>query len=470
MKEIKISLHPKQLEALRILQRPEISVLFYGGARGGGKSHLARNYIVGRALSYPGSKSLIIRSTYPDLERSVIANIKKEYGDCYINYSEKKHMFEFANGSTIECTYIQHEKDLENIQGAEYSTIVLEEGGQHTKKTFDLLRLSLRTPTTAIKCRMLVTFNWQGQGFGWLKKMAWDRNFDEGINPSSIYFLRATVHDNPTLFEQNNYMEMLQALPSSLRKRNLDGDPTGEAEGQFFSEFNITLRETPFNIPREKLRGRLFGALDVGTTHATAFNLGYIDDDGVVHILFSYLNSGLTMQSHAQSIFDYIQSFPYTNGIFPDKIFADPASYTQVKLNESVIRSPIQEYIDLFKNHKVHTVFEKANNNRVNGSMMMRDLFAQKKVRYFINFNGSFERAMQNVVADENNMESYLKTDSIDDDQADASRYLIVSCYSISTNILQKDRFKPLTRRDILIRGGNSGGPVDYYSSEIKYI
>lgn len=37
----------------------------YGGARGGGKSHVARLKAVGMALKYPGIRILMVRCHYP---------------------------------------------------------------------------------------------------------------------------------------------------------------------------------------------------------------------------------------------------------------------------------------------------------------------------------------------------------------------------------------------------------------------
>lgn len=52
---------PKQQEFLNA------STFFvcYGGARGGGKSHVARLKAVGMALKYPGIRILMVRCHYP---------------------------------------------------------------------------------------------------------------------------------------------------------------------------------------------------------------------------------------------------------------------------------------------------------------------------------------------------------------------------------------------------------------------
>ena len=49
----------------------------YGGARGGGKSHIARWYAVLLALKFAGIKILIMRKTYPELTKNHIRPLMK---------------------------------------------------------------------------------------------------------------------------------------------------------------------------------------------------------------------------------------------------------------------------------------------------------------------------------------------------------------------------------------------------------
>lgn len=469
--QLNISPHPKQIEALKLLSNPEIEVLGYGGARGGGKSYLGRMWLVMRALKYSTSRHLLIRKTFPDLERSAIDKIKLEFAGIYSNYNERKKIFEFSNGSTIEMAYLQYDSDLDNYQGSEYDSVFIDESAQHTKRVFEILRLSLRTTNPEIKPRMLLCFNWGGTGHSWHKRLFWDKQYDEGMEPNHFAFLRATVHDNPSIFDNDpTYIKRLEALPESLRKLYLDGDPTG-ALGQFFTEFTTQLKEEPFSITRAQMEGRLFGSLDVGTTHSTAFDLWYIDDNQIIHKLFTYNQSGGTMSEHAQNIYDKIASFPYTNGYFPGQVWADPAAFTKSKLNAYMIRSPIDEYIDLFRTNKTITQFVKANNDRANGAQIMRNIFSQRKLRYFARYNQSFEDAVMAATVNPNDVESYLKVDTDEDNELDASRYGIVGCNTILATINQRNKSKPLTHMQAVLSGRYAKQSENsFWDSNIKHI
>lgn len=468
MSEIIFKPHPKQVEALKILSDPKIKYLGYGGAKSGGKSHLARLWLVGRALTYPNSRGVLIRLTFPDLQRSAIDRIKQEYKGVYQDYNEQKKVFTFANGSTIEMAYVQNESDLTNYQGVEYSSICLEEASQHPRRVFDVMKTCLRTSDPAITPKLLLTFNYGGLGHSWLKKLFHDRNFEPNEVPDAFAYLKATVYDNPSV--NADYIKELEALDPVTRALWLDGDPT-VVTGQFFTEFKPSMhKETPFAILREHRMGRLFGALDTGTTHSTSFQLGYIDKQNVVHLLFTYCRSGATAADHAQAIYDEIASCRYTDGMFPVTIWVDPAAFTQVKLNQGTIRSPSDEYIDLFKRLGAPTKFEKANNARANGSQMTRQLLAQNRVRYFDGYNKSYEEAMQSVIVDKNNIESYMKTDNDYDDVADCNRYLCMGCLAVMNNlsIEEQKKSKKTSFIDQVLK--QKGKANDFYSSGVKVI
>ena len=49
----------------------------YGGARGGGKTHVARLKAVGLCIAYPGIKVLMVRAHYPELEENLVRPIRR---------------------------------------------------------------------------------------------------------------------------------------------------------------------------------------------------------------------------------------------------------------------------------------------------------------------------------------------------------------------------------------------------------
>lgn len=62
------SLNPKQ----KLFCQARNRYVAFGGARGGGKSHVLRVKALGGAIRYPGIRILIVRREYPELEQSLI--------------------------------------------------------------------------------------------------------------------------------------------------------------------------------------------------------------------------------------------------------------------------------------------------------------------------------------------------------------------------------------------------------------
>ena len=83
----------------------------FGGAAGGGKSYGQVIDAELFAIQYPGSKQIIFRRTFPDLERSIIRLSLEIYPKQLAKYNQSKHVWTFMNGSIIEFGYIDNEND-----------------------------------------------------------------------------------------------------------------------------------------------------------------------------------------------------------------------------------------------------------------------------------------------------------------------------------------------------------------------
>ena len=66
-------LNPKQ----KLFCQARTRYVAYGGARGGGKTHVLRVKAFGGALTYPGIRILIVRREYPELEQNIILPMRK---------------------------------------------------------------------------------------------------------------------------------------------------------------------------------------------------------------------------------------------------------------------------------------------------------------------------------------------------------------------------------------------------------
>lgn len=247
-------LNPKQKQFCQARSR----YVAYGGARGGGKSHVLRVKAFGGALKYPGIRILVVRREYPELEQTIILPLRKMVPQELASYNATMHMLFFANGSSIKFGHYGAGDDLE-YQGQEYDWIFIDEATQFTEYQFRVLGACMRG-ATKIPRRMYLTCNPGGVGHLWVKRLFIDREYRNGERPQDYAFIPATVEDNPHLLEASpEYVQQLELLPEDIRAAHRYGD-WNALGGSFFPEFR---RDThvirPFvRIPAEWRKYRVF--------------------------------------------------------------------------------------------------------------------------------------------------------------------------------------------------------------------
>ena len=224
-------LNPKQREFCMARNR----YVAYGGARGGGKSHVLRIKAILGALTHDGIRILIVRREYPELEQGLILPMRAMLPAELATYNGSMRMLSFPNGSIIKFGHYGAGDDLE-YQGIEYDWIFIDEATQFTESQFRTLGACLRG-STKIPRRMYLTCNPGGVGHEWVKRLFVDREFTPDENPKDYYFIQATIDDNPQLLKASpEYKQMLDLLPEDVRRAWRYGDWDALA-GTFFPEF-----------------------------------------------------------------------------------------------------------------------------------------------------------------------------------------------------------------------------------------
>lgn len=253
----------------------------YGGAAGGGKSYGQLIDAFLSAVRYPKSRQLVLRRTFPELQRSLILVSLMIYPKDVAAYKDNKHIWMFFNGSIIEFGYCDSEKDVTNYQSAEYDIIRFDELTHFTEFQYTYLISRIRGANSYPK-QIKSTTNPGGVGHGWVKK-----RFIDNKEPFKIYqdefertyvFIPAKVQENKFLMDADPlYIKRLQQLPENERKALLGGD-WDIFEGQVFTEWS---KDTHVITPRMPKRSYLcYRSLDWG--YAKPFSVGwwYLDEDG----------------------------------------------------------------------------------------------------------------------------------------------------------------------------------------------
>lgn len=272
----------------QIYHQASADEILYGGAAGGGKSEATIWDGLKYAMQYPGSRQIIFRRTYPDLQRSIIARTLQVYPKELGKYNSSKHEWSFINGSVIELAYWDNDANYMNYQGAEYDVIRWEELTQFEEKWYKYMLSRLRGSKPYPRS-VRSTTNPGGVGHTWVKKrfvslgppevvypvtetddegkiLYWPEGTPQAGLPivRSRLFIPANVHDNQALVQSDpGYLARLLSLPDIERKQLLEGDWDVFA-GQYFSEFSRAIHVVkPFDIPREWKKYR---AMDEGYT------------------------------------------------------------------------------------------------------------------------------------------------------------------------------------------------------------
>lgn len=265
--------------------------VLYGGAAGGGKSYgqLIDAYLY--ALKYKKSKQLILRRTFPDLEKSLIRVSRDLYRQDLCEYNGSKHTYTFINGSIIDFGYINNESDVYQYQSAEYDVIRFDELTHFTEFMYVYMMSRLRGANPYPK-QMKSSTNPGNVGHGFVRQ----RFIDIAPPDTTIQtatgtrrFIPAKVQDNSFLVSADpEYIKRLENLPDEEKKALLYGS-WDVFKGQYFTEWDREKHVIePFHIPHDWKR---FRAMDWGYNDPCAIGWFAVGPDQ--HI---YLYRELTMQ------------------------------------------------------------------------------------------------------------------------------------------------------------------------------
>ncbi len=299
-REKEFTLTPKQYA---FIKRSETEVLF-GGAAGGGKSYALLVDAFLTALRYPGSRQLILRRTFPELERSLVRTALFLFPKELYTYHASTHTGRLPNGSLIEFGYCADENDVFRYQSAEYDVLRFDELTHFTEFQYTYLLSRLRGTNPCPKQVKSAT-NPGGVGHSWVKARFIDPAPHgvpfTGEDGMQRIFLPARIEDNRFLCEKDpSYRERLLALPERERRALLLGD-WNIFEGQFFHEFRYDVHTVePRKLPPSWRRYR---TVDYGLDRLACLFLA-VSPDREVYLYREVCASGLVISDAAAAILD----------------------------------------------------------------------------------------------------------------------------------------------------------------------
>jgi len=408
--------NPKQ----RLFYESRTLYTAYGGARGGGKTHAVRIKAGLGAFTYPGIKILIMRRTYPELQKNHIEPMCKMFPQELCSYNGSLHTMYFYNGSTIHFGHWSGVESEREYQGQEYDWIFIDEATQFAEREFRYIGSCLRG-VNEIPKRMYLTCNPGGVGHRWVKRLFIDKayvrdplNPEADENPEDYTFIFATVEDNEPLMKNSpQYVQMLAALPENLRRAHRYGD-WDALSGAYFPEFRVGVhtcppRELPASWPR-------YRAFDYGLDCFACY-WAAVDEDGRSWIYRELKEKDLIVQDAARRA---LEMTPPDENIVVT--FAPPDMWARQKDTGKTLA-------EVFMTNGLPIV--PVSNNRVQGHLLVKEQLAIRKDGKpgLVIFNTCPELIsdIQDIQADEKNPNDCAKIPHEITHTVDALRYYCVS-------------------------------------------
>lgn len=291
---LRVALHPRQWQAFL----SEATEVLYGGAAGGGKSHLMRQAAIAWCTEIAGLQVYLFRRIRDDLIKnhmegpSGFRQLLAGWVECgFVTIVEDE--IRFWNGSKIYLCHCKDEKDRFKYQGAEIHVLLIDELTHFTDKIYRFLRNRVRMVGITLPAkyagkfpRILCGANPGGVGHQFVKM-----TFIDGVTPFATYrapaseggmlrqFIPAKLEDNPSMTEQDpGYESRLMGLGSDSLVQAMRHGDWDIVEGAFFDCWRTQRHVVrPFFIPEHWLR---FRAGDWGS--ARPFSFGWyavVSDD-----------------------------------------------------------------------------------------------------------------------------------------------------------------------------------------------
>lgn len=281
---------PQEGPQTALLECPIFEV-FYGGARGGGKTESSIGDWLEHSSTYgEAAVGIFVRRKFKQLAE-VIARTKQMFPKLGGKYNEQKAEWKMANGARLKFVYLERDSDAEEYQGHNYTRVYVEEVTNFPLPgPIDKLRATLRSGS-GVPVGMRLTGNPGGPGHNWVKKRYIDPDKKgykviteeceveiDGVKSMvslDRVFIPSKLGDNMLLMRNDPtyVLRLRQSGSEALVKAWLEGN-WDIVDGAFFDEFSEHLHVRPRDLIRYATPQTLrFRSFDWGS--ARPFSVGW---------------------------------------------------------------------------------------------------------------------------------------------------------------------------------------------------
>jgi hypothetical protein len=244
------------------------------GGFGSGKSKPLLMEAIFHALEYPGSESIILRRTIPDLKRTVISKFLSDVPKTiYQRYNQQDHIVYFhpdpvtKKQSKLYFGACDRDEDVSKYLSTEWVFIGFEELGEFSFIIWDAMKNRNRCTIPGSRPSMGAATNPMGIGWSWIKKLWVDKIPVQGMDPKKynakeFEFIHSTVDDNPIYILDREYVESLESSP---KRDKIRWGKLETVSGQYFDNWD----------PRRHIQPRSAFSFQPWQTYALGWDYGF---------------------------------------------------------------------------------------------------------------------------------------------------------------------------------------------------
>jgi len=328
------------------------------------------------SIDFPDYIGILIRRTFPQLERNLKPECDKLYKLYGGRWQDRNKCYVFPSGAKIYLVHCKDEDALWNFIGGNYTFMGIDEANLFPEEWVNKLSTSVRSTNPDLKPQLCLTSNPGGIGHLWLKRKFVDKcqpvdfgdpvyseEFDVYYQPKvtappyidsegiSWQFIPSTVFDNPSILQNDPaYVKKLKNLNPTLRAMWLEGRWDVFA-GMYFDMWNILHHV----VPREEFvwgkdfhvdTHSLYRFYDYGTKAPFVCAFAAVDKAGKITIFDEIVMTGLSASRQVAYVNTYTKEhYGLTAEHFSGEI-ADPAYWIRGGEKDGMRYSPKDFYLD----------------------------------------------------------------------------------------------------------------------------
>ncbi len=332
-----------------ILNRGENGLrdFLYGGSAKSAKSHALRWEAHRNCLQYSGIRGLLIRSSFPELERTHIARLSTDLPESVARYNSQTHTYKYNNGSVLELGYGDRKSDFDQYLSAEYDFILIDELTTIPFNFSYLLRSRLASSRKDFITFWACATNPGSVAHADVKKYFITKSglssedFPE-YNPKEVCFIPATVYDNKILLERDpSVLTKLKQMSKRDQQKFLFGN-WDIFEGQFFDEFFYdvhVVKPDRYLSYEDLLKFQCCAGMDYG--NYTAVEYQSMDYNGNVIVWDEWSDVRSVRTKKVKSL----KKFAVERGIQKVRIEADTNMWVPDQFDASYKNDPATDFI-----------------------------------------------------------------------------------------------------------------------------